>query len=238
MNVFLKNLLPQDKIFGFSILLSVFVHMLLLLDFSFYVPQINNPKLVYIPSKKKIKPMPSYIDEIMAFNDKKELPDSVPKDVKIGMGKTRLPESLPPENKINKLRPKERSISGKFHRQVKDITEEAFKQMINIENIPPDPSIRAYYLNYYQSIRMRIRQIAYKKYRQNMPQGDVFLSFSLERSGKLISAFVDRGRSSADYELCELALDSLREASPFDPFPKELIQEELSFNVIVSFRRK
>ncbi len=238
MNTFLKNIFQHDRVLGFSIILSLFIHSLLFLNFSFRFPEIRNPRLVYIPVRpSKIRPSYLPVKKAPPFKDRHDLPASVPKDVEIGMGRTML-KATPPEKKISKLMPVEGISSVRINRKVKDISDNMFKNMINLEKVPPDPSIRAYYLNYYQSIRLKIRQIAYRKYRQDMPQGDVFLSFALDRNGRLISAFVDRGQSTADYDLCRIALDSLQQACPFEPFPKELIQDELSFNVIVSFRRK
>ena len=91
------------------------------------------------------------------------------------------------------------------------------------------------YLNYYQSIRQKIRTFVVKNYPRFIACGEVCLYFVLSSSGRLKEINVIEERSSPNELLREIAEKSLRDASPFSAFPKDLDQPQLSFNVIISF---
>ena len=91
------------------------------------------------------------------------------------------------------------------------------------------------YLDYYQSIREKIRKLVEKNYPRYIDCGDVCLYFVLMKDGVLTRIKVVEERSTANPPLREIAKRSVLQASPFSAFPKELSQEQLSFNVIISF---
>jgi len=93
------------------------------------------------------------------------------------------------------------------------------------------------YKNYYQLVRGKIKETAYKNY-DIKETGDVYLSFKINKNGYLENVFVDDAKSVASAALIKIASSSLKEASPFAPFPQELSSEALSFNVIISFEAK
>jgi len=93
----------------------------------------------------------------------------------------------------------------------------------------------ALYLNYYQSIREKIRTFVVENYPRFIACGEVCLYFVLSSKGGLKEISVIEKRSSPNRLLREIAEKSLRDASPFLPFPEELNQPQLSFNVIISF---
>lgn len=95
------------------------------------------------------------------------------------------------------------------------------------------------YINYYQAIREKIRQALKSNYSGYYKNGEVALVFMLNRDGSLVSVGVVKlAKSTDDRRLVDIAVLSVREASPFPPFPKALAVPQMSFNLTVSFRRK
>ena len=62
--------------------------------------------------------------------------------------------------------------------------------------------------------------------------------FTLDAHGGLIGAEAGNASSAPDQTLYDIALTSLREAGPFPVFPKALSLPRMSFDVVISFRRK
>ncbi len=93
------------------------------------------------------------------------------------------------------------------------------------------------YLNYHEHIRNRIRSRAYL-YVDN-PQfdvGEVYLTFVLLADGALKQIKIIDQKTAANDYLRMVGLRSVKESSPFPPFPEDLEYPELSFNVIISFK--
>jgi len=90
------------------------------------------------------------------------------------------------------------------------------------------------YISYYQIVREKIRRAAYQNYTRT-EMGEVFLSFVVSNQGYVREVRIVDEKSSDSLYLRETALLSVREASPFPVFPKDLDYPQLSFNVIVSF---
>lgn len=93
------------------------------------------------------------------------------------------------------------------------------------------------YISYYQLIREKIRQKLKNKYRSYYNEGDVCLVFVLRSDGALLSAAADPERSVRDRTLIDTAVQSLKEAAPFAPFPKALTLPQMSFTLTVSFKK-
>ena len=90
------------------------------------------------------------------------------------------------------------------------------------------------YLNYYQLVREKIRRAAYQNYSSN-ETGEVYITFIISNDGYLKDVRLVEEKSSANYLLREIALSSVKNASPFPRFPKDLDYPRLSFNVVISF---
>ncbi|MCQ9207904.1 MAG: TonB family protein [Omnitrophica bacterium] len=112
----------------------------------------------------------------------------------------------------------------------------AKKQNLKIE-IPPElpKEKEALYLDYYRSIREKIRELVLENYPRYVACGEVRLYFILSSDGRLKQIKILQERSSPNRILKEVASKSVRQAAPFLPFPKELNQAQLSFNVVISF---
>lgn len=90
------------------------------------------------------------------------------------------------------------------------------------------------YISYYQIVREKIRHAAYQNY-TSQDTGEVYLSFVVSSNGTLRKAKIMEDKSTPNPYLKEIAFRSLKSASEFPPFPKDLDYPELSFNVIISF---
>lgn len=110
----------------------------------------------------------------------------------------------------------------------------AMKKKVSLPSLNTEKITNPDYLNYYQLIREKIKQTAYKNYTR-LVNGEVYLSFIILNSGDLKEIRIDSGGSSGNNYLKNVAERSIRESSPFPKFPKDLDYPELSFNVIISF---
>lgn len=93
------------------------------------------------------------------------------------------------------------------------------------------------YINYYQLLREKIRQRVKHRYKNSYNEGEVRLNFTLSSKGAVVSCSVDRSLP-VDAGLAELAILSVREASPFPPFPESLQAGSMAFNVTVVFKKE
>jgi len=93
------------------------------------------------------------------------------------------------------------------------------------------------YIGYYQLIREKIRIKLKENYRREHNEGDVVLSFLLRANGALAAYDFDRAASTRDKKLADIAISSLKEASPFPPFPRAMDVPSMSFDLMVSFRK-
>jgi TonB family protein len=93
------------------------------------------------------------------------------------------------------------------------------------------------YIGYYQLLREKIRSNVKRRYRSYYGEGEVRLNFVLNSGGKLTESAVDEAASSKDRTLKEIAVSSLREASPFPQFPKALSLPRMSFDVTIVFKK-
>lgn len=108
------------------------------------------------------------------------------------------------------------------------------KKKISMPAIDLDKINNPSYISYYQIVREKIRRAAYQNYTR-AEIGDVYLSFLISSDGSLRAAKLVEDKSSPSRYLQESALKSIKEASPFPSFPKELDYPQLSFNVVISF---
>ena len=110
----------------------------------------------------------------------------------------------------------------------------AAQKKISLPPIDIDKINNPSYLSYYQIVREKIRRAAYRNYNRN-EVGEVYLSFIISNDGYLKEVRLSEEKSSFTPYLKEVATRSIKEASPFPNFPKELDYLQLSFNVVISF---
>lgn len=113
----------------------------------------------------------------------------------------------------------------------KDTPADAAKKQAQIESTKD-------YVGYYNLIRERIRRRLKIHYRDWREEGVVGLRFSLSANGLLESFGIDETASAAGKTLRDMAILSIREASPFPPFPKGINLPRMSFDLTISFKKK
>ncbi len=91
------------------------------------------------------------------------------------------------------------------------------------------------YMNYYRLIREKIRSNAYRYYRSK-DTGKVLLNFVVLPNGGL-GRFSLEEESETSNILREIAIESIKAAAPFPPFPAELQNyTRLSFRIPIYFK--
>jgi len=111
----------------------------------------------------------------------------------------------------------------------------AIKRKIDLPPIEMAKIDNPSYITYYQIIREKIRRSAYQNSTHN-ETGEVYISFIISNDGFIKNVRMIEEKTTANDYLKRIALSSVRDASPFPNFPKELDYPQLSFNIIISFK--
>jgi outer membrane biosynthesis protein TonB len=94
------------------------------------------------------------------------------------------------------------------------------------------------YLSYNESLRMKIRERAYIYVNdKQIESGEVYLTFLLSATGEVKGIKVLGDKTQANEHLKMVATRSVKESSPFPPFPKGVNYPELTFNLLISFKK-
>ena len=110
----------------------------------------------------------------------------------------------------------------------------AIKKKITLPEIEMARINNPSYISYYQIVREKIRRSAYQNYTHN-EIGEVYISFIISNDGYIKDVHLIEAKTSASDYLKGIASRSVKDASPFPNFPKELDYPQLSFNIIISF---
>lgn len=222
---------PEDKVFQIALSVSLIAHGAILFKHS----SLN------IPSKDKtmqkievvyVKPKEKRLEEKKVIHSKQEPFLKIPS--KITADKRIPPPFMDKENISRNKRDSALSMPN-FSKPVlmkPDVI--AIKKKITLPPIDLDKINNPSYISYYQIVREKIRRSAYQNYART-ETGEVYLAFIVSSSGYLKGVHFIPEKSTANLYLKEIALRSIRDASPFPDFPKELDYPQLSFNVIISF---
>jgi TonB family protein len=112
------------------------------------------------------------------------------------------------------------------------------KKSVQMPDIPGQVFQSQEYKDYYQIVREEIRRQAYRNYKR-LQIGKVLLNFTLSAAGELKEVRIDENSSTNDEYLRAIALESVKESSPFPEFPRKLRDnKQLDFNVIIFFELK
>lgn len=99
-----------------------------------------------------------------------------------------------------------------------------------------NPQTRGLFTDYFGQVKSRIQQKLREKCAgRDMGQGSVDLAFILLADGRLHKVYVMERTSSADSQLKQLAIQSLRESAPFVDFPADFNARQIAFNLTVYF---
>ncbi len=110
----------------------------------------------------------------------------------------------------------------------------AVKKKISLPAMPAAKIDNPTYISYYQIVREKIRRSAYQNYMHNVT-GEVYVSFIIANDGRIKDVRLVEDKTTVNDYLQKVAVRSIRDASPFPAFPKELDYPQLSFNIIISF---
>jgi TonB family protein len=91
------------------------------------------------------------------------------------------------------------------------------------------------YAAYNEMVRERIKEKVYANY-DKIQRGTVYLTFLLNEQGVLKAARIIPEKTDASEHLQEIAMRSLREASPFPPFLKGMNLTEYPFNIEIQYQ--
>ena len=225
---------PQSKVFKNAFLFSLLLHSMILLP----MPSINQKASVdkdeelllkYLilnnpPAEKKIAPLSQ--QNIRQYKQKKQRSAQ--------SAEQRAPEKTIAKKPLQQRQvEKEPSIperSSEPKCEKKTVTAEK----VVAENKENDLKKDKTYLSYYKLINRQLQESVI--YPSNFTDGEVEVSFVLNADGSLRGLEVIDQTSESSYSLRETALQIVRNASPFPPFPESLQKQQLTFNVVICFR--
>ena len=90
------------------------------------------------------------------------------------------------------------------------------------------------YKSYSRSIRGKITYYAHKNY-NGSEEGFVYVTFVISADGQLKEVIILDEESRGSSFLKDIVVKSIKDASPYPPFPKDFGSPQISFKVIVSF---
>lgn len=217
----------MNKTWYIGILTSFLFHTYLLLGISGGVfKQAKKSPPEKVVSIKLIKPIKKTIFKNHSRKSKSE-PKKLPPYLKPTLNKKVIKSNLVPE------------ISDKIRFPEKEnfFLRKSLKNIM-LADVPQKTSLRKNpaYLNYYQLIRQKIRNRAYDNYEVSKGSGRVSLTFILNKNGTLKKISVDDFSPLNNFILKDIAVKSIKEATPFPDFPKELEKyQTLKFNISIQF---
>lgn len=220
----------SDRVFQIAFLISLLTHGVILFQ--------NSNLNLFSTNKKEENLEVSYIKELQKTQDSKTVVSKrepfLKIQSKINMEKRTPPPFVEKEN-IFKITDKGTLLGPKPSKPIlmkPDII--AIKKKITLPQIGLDKISNASYISYYQIVREKIRRAAYLNYTRT-DTGEVYISFIISCDGYLKEIRLVEEKSPSSPYLREIALKSIKDASPFPNFPKGLDYPQLSFNVIISF---
>jgi len=233
----------SDRLLGFTFAVSLLSHGVLLLQSPHLNPFVPAPKEQMIKVhylKKEELQSKSLSKGLLKPISAKTLSKSDPflrLDSKIvaGAGSSRVP---PPYVERKDVFKNPKALANKSPEFAKptfvspDII--AIKKKITLPEIEMARINNPSYISYYQIVREKIRRSAYQNYTHN-EIGEVYISFIISNDGFIKDVHLIEAKTSASDYLKGVASRSVKDASPFPNFPKELDYPQLSFNIIISF---
>lgn len=94
------------------------------------------------------------------------------------------------------------------------------------------------YEKYYLDVREKIRGVIEKNRKELLKESEVCVKFIVERSGALKNIYLYKSSGVDAGGLENLAVKSIKEAAPFQPFIDKIKEDELQFNLPIRVIRK
>lgn len=242
----------SDRLLRYTLTVSLLAHGAIILPRANFNPFTPAPKVQeiavrYIKENPQVKPL-------LRSSTGPLRQDLMPKpepflklDPKTIIGTSRAPlpyiepQSPSAAAKVTPHRPESKGLAAQSHKPAVFskpalINSEALaiKKKISLPEIEMAKIDNPSYISYYQIVREKIRRSAYQNYTHNAT-GEVYVSFIISNDGYIKDVRLVEEKTTVNDYLKNIALRSIRDASPFPNFPKELDYPQLSFNIIISF---
>jgi TonB family protein len=119
----------------------------------------------------------------------------------------------------------------------KDAVSETYKTSQNekIDNLNTASGDRITHENYCLRVREKIKSILEKNARHFMREGNIYVKFIIKKDGTLKNLTLCKSSHKNIRPLEEIAIESIKEASPFPSFHDGMKEEELPFNLPIRF---
>ncbi len=219
----------ESKSLQLALLISILLHFAIFL---------SAPYMGVLPNKQSLNPI-----KVTYFKVKEHPEKLISQKFKTQALLPVAPEALPevrkediinpPHEQVKKEEPTVETI-GPGSRAVIENKSKKFETVVNNEK---DNARKAAYISYYRLVREKIKYYADKNYIKegSVSQGEVFLSFVVASGGELLHIMIIDRRSADNSLLRDIAINSIKDASPFPAFPQGMNQYQVTFNVVISF---
>ncbi|HQO57504.1 MAG TPA: hypothetical protein PLT76_02125 [Candidatus Omnitrophota bacterium] len=228
---FVNRMIPETRIFRCSMITSGLLHGLVFASLfygQFYYVK-NTPKITEIVYQKKIQDPAQVQVPRQEIKPLKEEPSAPPPKIFTPQDMSSVPMKLSQNPKAPVQFSKQKKLPAPLSSL--DSKRQIFVPVLSSEKIS-NPN----YMNYQQHIRNKIKsQANIFKDDPRFQSGEVYLTFVLGADGQLKDIRIIDQKTRASEFLRRVSLRSIKEASPFPPFPFELKYPELPFNVSISF---
>ena len=234
----------SNKIFGYALGLSLFIHIGALVQFAYHHPGYYKEKpvpkleLVYQPVKA-VNLKRDRVKRVL----KEDSSNKLTKEIKLTQERRISPNNKMFFNNQLGISPFIKdmdNLSGKIllnKNQMASMDSRNVARRITVPAIKSEKISNPVYLNYDQIIRNKIKDRAYMNY-SGIDIGEVYLTFVLASDGSLKQIKLIEEKTSANEYLKNIGLKSIQESTPFPSFPRDLKYPELSFNVLIKFEIK
>jgi hypothetical protein len=122
-----------------------------------------------------------------------------------------------------------------FERKPENMRTMELSRRVSITPIRSEKINNPVYAAYNEMVRDRIKEKVYENY-DKMESGTVYLTFLLDDHGVLIDAKIIPEKTDATAHLQEIAMRSLRQASPFPSFLRGMNLSEYPFNIEIQYQ--
>lgn len=215
----------MDRIFGGSLLCSTVIHLSVfipLITFEAHSKAFERPKQMEIEYSVIQEAEHKFVHESPAI--------SISRPVEVA--------TAPPKQRSEPRKPQvKQAVSKETGNRLIAREETAAREKATAKKISRIKSTKDY-VNYFQSIREKIRRELKNGYKDYHGNGDVTLNFIINEDGSLVTVEADNAASVSDNALRGLAVLSVRSAAPFAAFPKAMSIPRMAFNVVISFRKQ
>ncbi|MBL7196862.1 MAG: energy transducer TonB [Candidatus Omnitrophica bacterium] len=228
--------MDQENTSRVTLLVSLLIHAFVL---------ISLPYFKHIPQKKELTILEVTYRSISGIKSEKER-GGISKEL-LSIRQKGLPKTDLPEDKIGIRQPHKFDFSKLFKPKEsiavpkpQTLTQTPKIKKISLKSLPVETSKDPAYLSYRDIIRRKIQDKVYYYsdryfYFDNPREGSIFVSFTVSSKGKLKELSILEDKSSGDMILRKISTTAIKNASPFQKFPKDLNYDERTFNLEISF---